>query len=208
MECFVPLLISSSLHPCSGLQVMSSIWTGNPNSRYSEGCTTITLYSGMRKYGRVLSKTVGAKGKDGFWYHPFNIIVEYDGRQPGPGQDWSTCAGITSMSPIVCMPPPGPLTFPAAQTVVGVSRTRSSTRLSMGPRSSLTGVSWPTPRTGAGRPRSPPAFSTRRWRRVSANSIRMWGSRFSILSRCRLSLLRPSRSTGRRCRSGGPSKES
>jgi hypothetical protein len=66
--------------------VMSMIWTGNPDKVYEQGCATFTLYSGVRRYGRVVSKTVGQKGKTANWWHAFNIVVDYDGVLPGPGE--------------------------------------------------------------------------------------------------------------------------
>lgn len=84
--------------------VMSMIWTGNPGKVYEEGCATFTLYSGVRKYGRVVSKTVGEKGKNANWWHAFNIVVDYDGVPPGPGEV-RFCAKNTAekqLLPLLC----------------------------------------------------------------------------------------------------------
>lgn len=82
--------------------LMTMIFTDNPNSVYTSGCASVSLYSGNSEKGQVLSRIVGDKGKDGNWWHVFNMIVEYDEiNRPRDGEDWQTCEDCIFRSALV-----------------------------------------------------------------------------------------------------------
>ena len=59
--------------------IFVAVWINDPLSPlvFSGGCATVGVYSGNNPTGLVDNLVVGAKGKNGFWWHAANIVV-YD----------------------------------------------------------------------------------------------------------------------------------
>ena len=58
--------------------IFVAVWINDPLSPlvFSGGCATVGVYSGNNPTGLVDNLVVGAKGKNGFWWHAANIVVQ------------------------------------------------------------------------------------------------------------------------------------